>query len=184
MLSGTKIILKKRNICRKVTQLILLHRSIRQNKIFEYFDYKKIMKLNKHILVNHICYCESENKEYYQQLIDKLFESIGQGEYILFIIIYCIGYRYYIKIYSIFLHIPDYKESCKYDKSTGAIQLAFNYGCKIIFPKEGYNDGYQLSSPIEYISPSSIKLNKEPHKDVFDERNKLISKEIIYLITF
>lgn len=139
-------------------------------------DYKKIMKLNKHILVNHICYCESENKEYYQQLIDKLFESIGTSENIFFHHNLLYEDIDTILKYTHYVYIPEYKESCKYDKTTGAIQLAFNYGCKIIFPEEGYKDAYQLSSPLEYISSPPVRLNKEPHKDVFDERNKLIKK--------
>lgn len=140
-------------------------------------DYNKIMKLNKHILVNHICYCESENKEYYQQLIEKLSESIETSEKNIFFH-YNLLYTDIdiILKYTHYIYIPDYKESCKYDKTTGAIQLAFNYGCKLIFPEEGYNDAYQLSSPIEYISSPSIKLNKETHKDVFDERNRLIKQ--------
>ena len=137
-------------------------------------DYHKMMKLDRNIIVNHIYYLESENIEYYQQLIDNLKVSIGNRNNIFFH--YNILYPDLDNIlkYTHYIYIPNYTESCKYDKFSGAIQLAFNYGCKVIFPEEGYKDAYQLSSPIEYSSSHSLRLNNDAHMDVFEERNKLI----------
>ena len=112
-------------------------------------EYKKIIKLDGNILVNHIYYLESENKEYYNELIIKVREIcyLGKCNHKLYFH-WNLSYDDLDKVmkHTNYVYIPEYKESCKYDKFTGAIQLAFNYGCKIIFPEQGYKDSYQLFS--------------------------------------
>ena len=72
-----------------------------------------------------------------------------------------------------YVYIPDYtNKNYMYESNSGATQLAFNYGCKLIFPKYGYKKEYKLNSPLEYYDGLSIK--KEVFKDVFDERKLLI----------
>ena len=75
-----------------------------------------------------------------------------------------------------YVYIPEYKESCKYDKFTEPTNWHLIMDVKLFFLNKVIKIPHQLFSPIEYMSSELISLNKEPYFDVFEERIKLIQQ--------
>ena len=126
-------------------------------------DYERILNLHTNVHIYHIGRCcnpafikpENSNRI-------SLYENLDYNA------------LHEILIKTHYIYIPTYlNKNYKDDTSSGAIPLAYNYGCNIIFPEKGYKEAYKLKTPIEYSS--NMDINNIIDKAVFVEKDTLIN---------
>ena len=85
---------------------------------------------------------------------------------------------YNILVKTHYILIPDrsnFNNDYKENKSSGSIELAYNFLCQLIFPDFGYKDEYNLVTPIEYYNNIKLDENIDINK-IYNEREFFINK--------
>lgn len=84
---------------------------------------------------------------------------------------------YNILVKTHYILIPDRSNYNNYkeNKSSGSIELSYNFLCQLIFPDFGYKDEYNLVTPIEYYDNIKLDENIDINK-IYNERELFINK--------
>lgn len=133
------------------------------DNIFE--DYDKLLSLNGKKTIYHIGRC-LDNFSVKNTKYDGLINTIFNCD---FNILHSVLKKTH------YIYIANKSTQLSYNTS-GSVQLAFNYCCQLIFPKIGYKEEYQLTSPIEYHNNMDLTFHKKALYEVSQERDRLISQ--------
>ena len=147
------------------------------------YDYKKLF--NKLLMNDKIhIYLINRNIDNKEDINNISKERISIYENVDFNIMYNIlAKTHYILIPERSNFNNDYKEN----KSSGSIELAYNFLCQLIFPEFGYKDEYNLVTPIEYYNNIKLNENIDINKIYIERdyhinrRNNIIDKYIYNL---